>query len=362
MTGTTITVPGPHLRRCADEAINDNLQIVKLTGGTVTVSSDPNNIPLSDKIKDAFSTEIDQAQPQSQTVNIADAVAKNDGKPFRVATVQRGGEWYVSLFYTIADNAVHRGRAAQPDRGRRDPGRGPATPEAAVKALVDAATAGRTDEGVIARYRRPTRWVSCTTTASCCSQQADADALTSDMTDLGVTVDNVTWTTSDVTGGKKVSLKSLEFTADGQTVTITRDAAAGSLTLSVPGEAAVTLDETTIDSYLARRGRLRRSGPAAAGHHQAGVQADHRAGHRHRRGRRQVVRQPGPLVLGHLRLPAQGPGAGRRRLPDQPRRQLSRATGTATAPSAALPGRRLRRPRMVRHPGPMCVRRAVCTI
>ena len=53
-----------------------------------------------------------------------------------------------------------------------------------------------------------------------------------------------------MTGGKKVSLKSLDVTADGQTVTIVRDPEAGSLKLSVPGEAEVTLNETTIDSYL----------------------------------------------------------------------------------------------------------------
>ena len=75
MTGTTITVSNLTFDG-TDETINDNLRIVKLTGGTITISSDPNSIPLSDKFKDAFSTEIDQAQPQSQTVNIADAVAE----------------------------------------------------------------------------------------------------------------------------------------------------------------------------------------------------------------------------------------------------------------------------------------------
>ena len=64
-------------------------------------------MPLSDKIKEPFGSQIDQVQPQSQTVNIADEVAKNDGEPFRVATVKRGDKWYVSFFYSIADNATH---------------------------------------------------------------------------------------------------------------------------------------------------------------------------------------------------------------------------------------------------------------
>ena len=50
------------------ETINDQVQIVKLTGGTVTIASDPNNIPLSDTFKEQFGAEIEQAQPESQTV------------------------------------------------------------------------------------------------------------------------------------------------------------------------------------------------------------------------------------------------------------------------------------------------------
>ncbi len=183
MTGTTITVQGLTFDG-APEVINENLQIVKLTGGTVTVSSDPNNIPLSDKIKDAFGTEIDQAQPQSQTVNIADAVAKNDGKPFRVATVQRDGEWYVSLFYTIADNAVHEAGLPNPTAADAIPAKGQDSAEEAAKALVDAAAAGNLTDviavlppdemGVLHDYGK------------LLIEQADADGLDSDMTDLGV--------------------------------------------------------------------------------------------------------------------------------------------------------------------------------
>ena len=63
--------------------------------------------------------------------------------------------------------------------------------------------------------------------------------------------DGVTWAETDVTGGKKLSIKSMTVTADGQTVTIERDAANGSLTVTLPDQPAVTLDEDTIDTYLA---------------------------------------------------------------------------------------------------------------
>jgi len=43
----------------------------------------------------------------------------------------------------------------------------------------------------------------------------------------------------------------MTVTADGQTVTIERDAAKNSLTVTLPDQPAVTLDEDTIDTYLA---------------------------------------------------------------------------------------------------------------
>jgi len=67
---------------------------------------------------------------------------------------------------------------------------------------------------------------------------------------------DVTWDVSDVTGGKKLSIKSMTVTADGQTVTIERDAANGSLTVTLPDQPAVTLDEDTIDTYLRRASRV----------------------------------------------------------------------------------------------------------
>ena len=81
--------------------------------------------------------------------------------------------------------------------------------------------------------------------------QADAEDLSTSAQDLGVEFTNVTWEESDVTGGKKLSIKSMTVTADGQTVTIERDAANGSLTVTLPDQPAVTLDEDTIDTYLA---------------------------------------------------------------------------------------------------------------
>ena len=56
-----------------------------------------------------------------------------------------------------------------------------------------------------------------------------------------------------MTGGKKVSLASLTVSAQGQTATITRDPAAGSLTVDLDGQKQ-TLDQSTIEDFIAQAG------------------------------------------------------------------------------------------------------------
>jgi len=247
MTGTTIKVDGLTMQD-QTETINDHVQIVKLTGGTVTVSSDPNSIPLSEKFKQQFGSEIDAAQPESQTVNIADAVAENGGEPIRVATVKRGDNWYVSLFYTIADNAVHAEGLPNPTQAQFIAPEGSESPEAAVDALIKRGSTGDL-KGVIALLP-PDEMGVMHDYGQLILDQSDAGDLTTEMSDLGFEVGPITYDVTDVTGGKKVSFKSIELTADGQTVSIERNPAEGSVTLTAPGESPITLNESTIDTYL----------------------------------------------------------------------------------------------------------------
>ena len=76
-------------------------------------------------------------------------MAENGGEPIRVATVKRGDQWYVSLFYTIADNAVHQAGLPNPT-AQSSPPDGQDSPEDAVNALHRAGAAQGDLEGVIA--------------------------------------------------------------------------------------------------------------------------------------------------------------------------------------------------------------------
>jgi len=249
LTGTKITVKD--LAYAGDpEVINDHLQIVKLNAGTITVESNASDLPLSDSFKNTFGTQLDQVQPQSQTVNIADQVAENGGEPFRIATVERDGKWYVSFFYTIADNATHAAGLSNPTAADAIPAQGSDSPEDAVNTLIDAATKG--DLKTIIAVTPPDEMGALHDYGQIILDQADAGSLGNDMQDLGFTIDKVSWDVSDVTGGKKVSIKSLDLTAQGQTLSIERDPANGSLTLTVPGQPTVTLDDNSIDAYIAQ--------------------------------------------------------------------------------------------------------------
>lgn len=251
LTGTKITVDGLTYAG-APEVINDHLQIVKLNGGTITVESSPANVPLSDSFKNTFGSELDQLQPQTQTVNIADEVAKNDGEPFRIATVQRDGKWYVSFFYSIADNATHAAGLPNPTANDAIAADGQESPEAAVQYLIDAIQDGNLSN-VIA-ITPPDEMGALHDYGRLVLEQSDSNSFSNDLQDLGVTIGDVEWDVTDVTGGKKVALKSLTITADGQTASIVRDPSSGSLTISAPGQGELTIDDSTIDTYIAQYG------------------------------------------------------------------------------------------------------------
>jgi hypothetical protein len=199
---------------------------------------------------DAFGSEIDKAQPESQTVNIADAVAKNDGEPIRVATVKRDGNWYVSVFYSIADNAVHAAGLPNPTAADVIEPKGYASPEEAANAMVEAGSTG--DLRTIIAMLPPDEMGAMHDYGQLILDQSGASSLSSDATDLGVSFSDLSWATSEVTGGTKVSLAGGTFTAEGQTVTVTRNVEEGSITVSAPGQPEVKLDESTIDSYIAQ--------------------------------------------------------------------------------------------------------------
>ena len=125
-----------------------------------------------------------------------------------------------------------------------------------------------------------------------------------------------------MTGGKKVSLASLTVSAEGQTATITRDAAAGSLTVDLDGQTQ-TLDQSTIEDFIAEAAGSQDLDPTMVDIIKREFQQIIGLGI-------VTVQVDGQWYISPVRSlsdigvsAAEGPAALRRRLPDQPRRQLT---------------------------------------
>lgn len=243
ITGSTITVTGLTYGSAPDQ-INDHITVVKLTGGTVTVTTDPAKLPVTDKIKAVAGTAL--ARPaKTQTYQIADEVKKL-GHPIRIATVDRNGKWYPSLFYTAADYWAQQSKVGNPTAADFIAPAGGTSPEDAMNQLLAAATGGDYDKliallppqemGVMHDYGK---------LITSRIPKSGTAALGS------VKFSGATWNVSDVAGGKLVSLKTLTITTGSQSIAVTRDVAAGSLSVAVSGQPPIVLSKDTIGKFIA---------------------------------------------------------------------------------------------------------------
>jgi hypothetical protein len=239
-TGTSVTTAGLTFNP-NPVVINDHVSVVELTGGTVTIKSGSGTLPFSDKIIQAFPQLKDSGKIDDTTINIADEVTKL-GHPIRIATVDREGKWYVSLFYTAADNAAYDQNPSY-KLGTPIPDTGGASPEDAMNTLVNKAMAG--DISGVIGVLSPDEMGVLHDYGSLILDQAGSTKTN----DAGVLSD-VSWDVSDVTGGKKVSIKSLTINAGGQKYVIQRDPAAGSLTVQAPGQGTVNITKDNIDTWI----------------------------------------------------------------------------------------------------------------
>ncbi|MGH3434826.1 MAG: flagellar basal body protein FliL [Thermocrispum sp.] len=119
--------------------VNDHVTMAALTDGTLQLSGKFSEIPLAKSFKDALippraQAQLDQRSP-NETLDIGAMVAKTS-QPIYIATVEVDGEWYPSLFHTIAHYALERSGEQWP--ATATPAVGASSPNEAVNALVEA--------------------------------------------------------------------------------------------------------------------------------------------------------------------------------------------------------------------------------
>jgi hypothetical protein len=134
VAGTSVSLTG--LAYGPSVVVNDHVQIVQLTGGTVHVDADLSKLPFSSEFISQVAPHGGLTGSESSTVDIAKAIRDNDGKPIRIATEKVSGRWYPSLLYTIADNATTDSGLPAPTAADAIPAQGATSAEAAVQQEV----------------------------------------------------------------------------------------------------------------------------------------------------------------------------------------------------------------------------------
>jgi hypothetical protein len=121
--------------------INDRVQIVNLTGGTLDIGADAAKFPFSREfLKAAFPHGMPAGNAQSQHVDIGQVIQQQrDGQPIRLSTQRVGDKWYPSIFYTVADQMSGH---TVPAPSSAIPAKGASSPEQAVKREINALLRG----------------------------------------------------------------------------------------------------------------------------------------------------------------------------------------------------------------------------
>jgi len=109
---------------------------VAVTGGEVKLGFDPSKLPVGDfLLKNALNGQ----RPSGDSGTTSHTLSDDDN--IKIATVNVGGSWYVSLWYTVAELARAEANLPAPEFGHGIANNGADSPEGAVQELAKAAAA-----------------------------------------------------------------------------------------------------------------------------------------------------------------------------------------------------------------------------
>ncbi len=122
----------------ASEEVGPGVAGVRITGGTITSSTSPDQLPIGSALRDIFGEGEDGGgegdlglEPETTTEDLA-----SDDAVF--VTVEEDGGWHVSLAYSVAEAARTGAGLDVPDFGQGVEPEGAESPEAAVRGVLDA--------------------------------------------------------------------------------------------------------------------------------------------------------------------------------------------------------------------------------
>lgn len=222
----TVNARGLRFDANATERVNDHLAITKLVAGTITVGQQVSTNNYTDSfLHSVFPDGVPTGQ--THTVDIADAVQQL-GHPIRIATVDVDGQWYPSLFYSIADAGLQAAHQSWPDRSV--PAVGASSADDAVRQFVQAFM-NEDARGIIER-----------TAPDEMAVLHDAGQVLIDAAGpgepTGLRIDSVTFADRNVAGGVDTVLRSMTVTDRGERITISQSGSCYQVRGSEPGQNA----------------------------------------------------------------------------------------------------------------------------
>ncbi|GAA1193551.1 flagellar basal body protein FliL [Prauserella alba] len=208
LSGLSITTKNLRFDEQGEEQVNDRVTITKLTGGTITIKGNAAELPLTPEVKEQLLADA-PVDEETTTIDIAEDV----DEPIRVAAVEENGEWYPSLFYTIADNVLQEEGLEWPSQSI--PAEGAGSPDDAVKGVVNAALDGDL-EGVIKLLPPDEMAVLHDVGPLLVDAAGDFEGPPdAEVTDLQTE-------TAEITGGTRATITSVTVSVQGSTVTVAK--------------------------------------------------------------------------------------------------------------------------------------------
>ncbi|MGI5501019.1 proline-rich domain-containing protein [Lentzea sp. CA-135723] len=241
LTGVEFKSEGIKFDEAKAEKINDHLTINKLVEGKITITSDASKIPLTDKLVDALGDDLNLTSTKSETLDITAEVAKR-GAPIGIASIKVDDKWYPSAFYTIANAVLEEEKQKWPSQGIAAAGANSA--EEAAKQMVNAALDA--DLTKVIALLPPDEAGVLQDLGPLLVDEAGPQKPT------GAKLNALETDVKDVTGGKQVTIKKLSITAEGETVTITREG--DCYAADVPGQGSQKLCADEITQLLQQQG------------------------------------------------------------------------------------------------------------
>ncbi|HEX5117882.1 MAG TPA: flagellar basal body protein FliL [Pseudonocardiaceae bacterium] len=210
----------------AIERVNDHLAITKLVAGTITIGQQVSSNSYTDSfLHTAFPNGVPQGK--TYTLDITKQVQES-GRPVRIATVDVDGQWYPSLFYSIADAGLQAAHVAWP--AESVPAVGASSADGAVRAFVQAAM-NEDAKGIIERTS-PDEMAALHDVGQVLVRAAGPGQQS------GLRIDSMNFADRDVTGGVDTVLRSMTLTDGDDRITINQSGTCYTVRGSGAGENA----------------------------------------------------------------------------------------------------------------------------